>query len=219
MSALMSCILLLHPDRHRSMRLLAGTPPSVSVSMHLRTDPRASVPRCSFATLGIFAPLCLPLEFLGLSEPMESQVMAWPHLYAGEDVVLVSEAGSGKTMAYLLPLIQRVWEAEERGDKKSGQVAVVVPTQDLAVQVLKQARQLCDGGPLTCGDAAGDARGSHVLVGTPSTMVQCLGRSFRDRPGELTLVLDEADMLLSGVKKTATSSDRPVRPSHLNAAC
>ena len=41
-------------------------------------------------------------------------------------------------------------------------------------------------------------------------MVQCLGRSFRDRPGELTLVLDEADMLLSGVKKTATSSDRPV---------
>jgi len=113
-------------------------------------------------------------------------------------------------MAYLLPLIQRVWEAEERGDKESGQVAVVVPTQDLAVQVLKQARQLCDGGPLTCADAAGEARGSHVLVGTPSTMVQCLGRSFRDRPGELTLVLDEADMLLSGVKKTATSSDRPV---------
>jgi superfamily II DNA/RNA helicase len=181
--------------------------------MHPRTDPRASVPRCSFETLGIFAPLCLPLEFLGLSEPMESQVMAWPHIYAGEDVVLVSEAGSGKTMAYLLPLIQRVWEAEERGDKESGQVAVVVPTQDLAVQVLKQAQQLCDGGPLTCADAAGDARGSHVLVGTPSTMVQCLGRSFRDRPGELVLVLDEADMLLSGVKKTATSSDRPVRPS------
>ena len=64
--------------------------------------------------------------------------------------------------------------------------------------------------PLTCADAAGNARGSHVLVGTPSTMVQCLGRSFRDRPGELALVLDEADMLLSGVKKTATSSDRPV---------
>ena len=41
-------------------------------------------------------------------------------------------------------------------------------------------------------------------------MVQCLGRSFRDRPGELALVLDEADMLLSGVKKTATSSERPV---------
>ena len=142
------------------MRLVAGAVPGVSVSMHPRTDPRASVPRCSFETLGIFAPLCLPLEFLGLSEPMESQVMAWPHIYAGEDVVLVSEAGSGKTMAYLLPLIQRVWEAEERGDKESGQVAVVVPTQDLAVQVLKQAQQLCDGGPLTCADAAGDARGS-----------------------------------------------------------
>ena len=189
------------------MRLLAGIgAPTFSVPVHFR----ASVPRCSFETLGVFAPLCLPLEFLGLSEPMEAQAMAWPHIYTGEDVVLVSEAGSGKTLAYLLPLIQRVWEAEERGETASGQVAVVVPTQDLTVQVLTQARQLCDGGPLTCADAAGNARGSHVLVGTPSTMVQCLGRSFRDRPGELTLVLDEADMLLSGVKKTATSSDRPV---------
>ena len=151
------------------MRLLAGTvAPSLSVPMHFRADPRAPVPRCSFETLGVFAPLCLPLEFLGLSEPMEAQAMAWPHIYTGEDVVLVSEAGSGKTLAYLLPLIQRVWEAEERGEKESGQVAVVVPTQDLAVQVLTQARQLCDGGPLTCADAAGNARGSHVLVGTPT---------------------------------------------------
>ena len=153
------------------MRLLAGTvAPSLSVPMHFRADPRAPVPRCSFETLGVFAPLCLPLEFLGLSEPMEAQAMAWPHIYTGEDVVLVSEAGSGKTLAYLLPLIQRVWEAEERGEKESGQVAVVVPTQDLAVQVLTQARQLCDGGPLTCADAAGNARGSHVLVGAPLTL-------------------------------------------------
>ena len=195
------------------MRLIAAGPSGGSASLHLHVPTRASVPRCTFESLGIFEPLCLPLEFLGLSQPMESQVLAWPHIYAGDDVVLVSEAGSGKTMAYLLPLLQRIWEAEERGDKESGQVAVVVPTQDLAVQVLKLARQLCDDGPLTCADAANEARGSHVLVGTPSTMVQCLGRSFRDRPGALTLVLDEADMLLSGVKKTATSSDRPARPS------
>ena len=165
---------LLRPPCHRrpsSMRLLAGTgAPSLSVPMHFRADPRAPVPQCSFETLGVFTPLCLPLEFLGLSEPMEAQAMAWPHIYTGEDVVLVSEAGSGKTLAYLLPLIQRVWEAEERGEKESGQVAVVVPTQDLAVQVLTQARQLCDGGPLTCADAAGNARGSHVLVGTPLTL-------------------------------------------------
>ena len=160
------------------MRLLAGTgAPSLSVPVHFRADPRASVPRCSFETLGVFAPLCLPLEFLGLSEPMEAQAMAWPHIYTGEDVVLVSEAGSGKTLAYLLPLIQRVWEAEERGETESGQVAVVVPTQDLAVQVLNQARQLCDGGPLTCADAAGNARGSHVLVGTPLTRARARARA------------------------------------------
>ena len=94
--------LLRPPCRRRpsSMRLLAGTvAPSLSVPMHFRADPRAPVPRCSFQTLGVFAPLCLPLEFLGLSEPMEAQAMAWPHIYTGEDVVLVSEAGSGKTIA------------------------------------------------------------------------------------------------------------------------
>ena len=97
----------------------------------------------SFAALGVIAPLCLRLDLLQLHRPMEAQALAWPHLHSGEDAVLVSEAGSGKTLSYLLPLIQSVWEAEERGDAESGQVAVVVPTQDLAVQVLRVARQLC----------------------------------------------------------------------------
>lgn len=159
--------------------------------------------------MGVCAPLCLQLELLGLSQPMEAQSLAWPHLYSGEDAVLVSEAGSGKTLAYLLPLLQRVMEDEEQ-DRDSGQLAVVVPTQDLAVQVLRVARTLCDGGPLTCADVAGEARGAHVLVGTPPDMLRCLGRRFRDRRGTLRLVLDEADLLLSGVKKTGTSGDRPV---------
>lgn len=178
-----------HPVRHASARLCDAS---------------------SFAALGVIAPLCLRLDLLQLHRPMEAQALAWPHLHSGEDAVLVSEAGSGKTLSYLLPLIQSVWEAEERGDAESGQVAVVVPTQDLAVQVLRVARQLCAEGPLECADAAGDARGAHVLVGTPSNMVQCLGRGFRDRPGTLRLVLDEADMLLAGVKKTGTSGDNPV---------
>eukprot|EP00322_Chrysochromulina_rotalis_P010107 CAMPEP_0115827748 /NCGR_PEP_ID=MMETSP0287-20121206/207_1 /TAXON_ID=412157 /ORGANISM="Chrysochromulina rotalis, Strain UIO044" /LENGTH=448 /DNA_ID=CAMNT_0003280921 /DNA_START=44 /DNA_END=1390 /DNA_ORIENTATION=+ len=102
----------------------------------------------SFADLNCAQPLKEALKLDGLSQLMEVQQLAWsPLRHSHKDVALVAEAGSGKTIAYLLPLIDQMLEPCNAEVKSTGpyevqQVHVIVPTHELATQVLGVARTL-----------------------------------------------------------------------------
>lgn len=188
----------------------------------------------SFEKLGLSESLCEGVMELGISVPSEPQRLAWAPLHSGENAVLLSEAGSGKTLAYLLPLLNamvlQAGEQEELPPLSTGQLLVVVPTQDLAVQVAALARIVCGPTLLQVALAANAWWDAHVVVGTAHSAAQWLlsARSSarrgtrsgavhpelaHERPIELRVVVDEADVCMAGLQRKggkATSSKLPI---------
>lgn len=141
----------------------------------------------------------------GITTPTPVQAQAIPALMAGRDLLAVAPTGTGKTLAFALPLVRRI---EGQGKPKPGSVTALVlsPTRELAAQTLETLRALADGTRLGIVQATGGvpadrqaarlAHGADILVATPGRLTDLL-----DRPG-LTLdhlrylVLDEADRML-----------------------
>ena len=95
----------------------------------------------TFAALGVPAHLCARLDELGITEPFPVQAATVPDGLAGRDVCGKAPTGSGKTIAFGLPLIARVEKAAPRRPKG----LVLVPTRELASQVQEQLQALCWG--------------------------------------------------------------------------
>jgi superfamily II DNA/RNA helicase len=87
-----------------------------------------------FIELGLNETLAEKLAAVGISEPSEVQSQALPALLSGKDGVLVSPTGTGKTLAYLLPLLQKI-----DGSRRETQALVLAPTQELAMQIMREA--------------------------------------------------------------------------------
>ncbi|KAJ1637843.1 P-loop containing nucleoside triphosphate hydrolase protein [Pavlovales sp. CCMP2436] len=146
--------------------------------------------------------LSAALRARGINSPTPIQVAAFERVRAGESVVLHAETGSGKSLAFLLPILLRLAPGEK--------VLVVAPTRELAVQLSAEAASICGelGGSVELaivGTAPSvDAiAGACVLVGTPAELEFALCRS--DYAPQLTakfvgaikaVVLDEVDKLL-----------------------
>ena len=76
---------------------------------------------------------------LGFSKPTPVQERTWQSVLAGKDLCVRAETGSGKTMAYLMPLMERY-----RDCGRENKVLILVPTHELAMQVFRQARLLAE---------------------------------------------------------------------------
>jgi len=87
-----------------------------------------------FIELGLNEQLTEKLAACGISEPSEVQSQALPALLGGKDGVLVSPTGTGKTLAYLLPILQKI-----DGSRRETQALVLAPTQELAMQIMREA--------------------------------------------------------------------------------
>ncbi|EOD33452.1 hypothetical protein EMIHUDRAFT_467819 [Emiliania huxleyi CCMP1516] len=117
----------------------------------------------SFAELGVSEPLLAGLQGLGFEAPTEIQRQAWPFVRGGGDVVLLDETGSGKTIAYALPVLQAMLEEREelvaearraRGEegrlvlpRVPSQALLLAPNRELVVQVHATVRALLAGLP------------------------------------------------------------------------
>lgn len=133
---------------------------------------------------------------------MPVQAHALPYLMAGRDIMVQSRTGSGKTGAYLLPLLDRL-----NADHKGVQALILTPTRELASQVEREARLLFDGAGLgVCAVYGGvgygkqlDAlkAGVQVVVGTPGRVLDHLLRRTLSLEDLNVLVFDEADRMLS----------------------
>lgn len=138
----------------------------------------------------------------GWTSLMPVQSLALPYLMADRDIMVQSRTGSGKTGAYLLPLLPRL-----DAQRQSAQALVLVPTRELAVQVEHEARTLfADTGirPVAVYGGVGykkqmDAlrEGAQLIVGTPGRVLDHLLRRTLSLEHLRLLVFDEADRMLS----------------------
>jgi ATP-dependent RNA helicase DeaD len=133
---------------------------------------------------------------------MPVQAKAIPYLLAGRDLMVQSRTGTGKTAAFVLPILERV-----KVERATCQALVLVPTRELAQQVHGDAQELARGtgvrhvaihGGVSYGpqlDALG--KGAHLVVGTPGRILDHLMRGSLVLDDVRILVFDEADRMLS----------------------
>ena len=156
----------------------------------------------NFGDLGLHAALTDKCEQLGFSEPTPIQKKAIPVVLNGGDVIACAETGTGKTAAFLLPILQNL---EQFKHKKGTRVLILSPTRELATQTEAACRKFAPKG-ITCAAVIGGAgyarqtqalkQGVNILIATPGRLEDFMEQgmvNFRDLN---TLVLDEADRML-----------------------
>jgi ATP-dependent RNA helicase RhlE len=156
----------------------------------------------SFATFDLHPDLLRGLHGLGFSEPTPIQTKAIPPACAGRDVLACAMTGSGKTAAFLLPILQAL-RGKPRGVTRA---LVLAPTRELAVQIDQHRRELGRFTPVTGAAVYGGVgmepqetairRGVDILIATPGRLLDHLGRPYARLTGIEVLVLDEADRML-----------------------
>ncbi len=155
-----------------------------------------------FSDLGLPPELTAGIEALGYEVPSPIQVAAIPPALEGSDIVGLSETGSGKTAAFVLPALAKI-----RTNRFQPQVLILCPTRELAVQVCEEVHKLALKMPsLNAVPLYGGApiqrqmqvlkRGVHLVVGTPGRLLDHLRRGSLDPSEITTCILDEADRML-----------------------
>ena len=159
--------------------------------------------RDGFAALGIAAALIDALNKSGISRPAAIQREVIPQILAGRDVIAQSATGTGKTLAYLLPLVQRI-----DAGKREMQALILAPTYELVMQIHKQIIELTDnaGLPVMALPLIGDVNISrqieklrekpHIITGSPGRVLELIQKRKISAHTLKTIVLDEADRLL-----------------------
>ncbi|MCK6482384.1 MAG: DEAD/DEAH box helicase, partial [Planctomycetes bacterium] len=156
-----------------------------------------------FTTLGLPAVLCETLRRQGFETPTPIQERSIPFVLGGADIVASAETGSGKTAAFLLPVLARLLQ----GRRPAGSRALVlVPTRELALQVRGVAIDLSEGTSIGCAAVYGGVGmeeqsralrgGVDIVVATPGRLLDHAGRGATRFGGLEVLVLDEADRML-----------------------
>jgi ATP-dependent RNA helicase RhlE len=156
----------------------------------------------SFDSLGLAPELLRAVEEQGYTEPTPVQKEAIPLGLQGRDVVGSAQTGTGKTAAFLLPIIQRL----AQGPRGVIRALVMVPTRELAEQVLASARAYGRHSELKSVAVYGGVgmepqtralrAGVDIVIATPGRLLDHIGRSHVDSSNLEVLVLDEADRML-----------------------
>lgn len=164
------------------------------------TAPEDSLPPCSLEELpDIMREACARA---GWTRLMPVQAHALPYLMAGRDLMVQSRTGSGKTGAYLLPLLSLL-----NPEEKKPQALILAPTRELASQVEHEAALLLEGTGLSAAALYGGVgygrqlealrSGVQLIVGTPGRVLDHLLRRTLSLDALRALVFDEADRMLS----------------------
>jgi superfamily II DNA/RNA helicase len=161
----------------------------------------------TFADLAIAPFLQTALQRMRLETPTEVQATAVPLILEGKDVLIQSQTGTGKTLAFLLPVVSAI-KAEER----TVQAIIAVPTRELGMQIFNELGRLLEGTPLIAQQLIGGAnirhqidrlkKKPHLVVGTPGRLAELINDGKLKTQATRLLVLDEVDHLLDPTFKT-----------------
>ncbi|MGI9017396.1 MAG: DEAD/DEAH box helicase [Euzebya sp.] len=154
----------------------------------------------TFADFGVDATICDSLAEVGITSPFPIQEMTLPLALNGADIIGQARTGTGKTLGFGLPLLQRI-------DINGGlQSLVIVPTRELCLQVAEDLAQAGKGRGVDVVAVYGGkalqpqidaiAAGAHLVVGTPGRLLDLSRRGVMNLSGCHGLVLDEADEML-----------------------
>jgi ATP-dependent RNA helicase RhlE len=153
----------------------------------------------SFRALGVSAPVVEVLAKRGIEAPFKIQILVLPDALAGLDILAKSPTGSGKTLGFGLPLIERA----SRESRPSA--LVLVPTRELALQVAGELEPLAAARGLTVAAVYGGAplpaqakraKVAQLVIATPGRLQDLLDRRMISLDAVRSVVLDEADRML-----------------------
>jgi ATP-dependent RNA helicase RhlE len=160
----------------------------------------------SFASLGLIDPLLRNLQALEYQTPTPVQTKAIPAVLSGKDVMAAAQTGTGKTAGFALPLLQRLVQQGPAVSSNRARVLVLVPTRELAEQLLQSFVAYGKGLDLRFLAAYGGVsinpqmmklrKGVDVLVATPGRLLDLHRQNAVQFDQVQTLVLDEADLML-----------------------
>ncbi|WP_462329320.1 DEAD/DEAH box helicase [Thiohalocapsa halophila] len=159
---------------------------------------------CGFASLDLAEPLLRGIAKAGFETPTPVQCAVIPPALAGRDLMAAAATGSGKTAAFLLPIMQRLLAAP--APRAGTRALVLVPTRELAYQVLDHFHAVGSYSRLTAAAIVGGDPRNHqvnalrrnpeILIATPGRFLEHLETGEVDLTDLVFLVLDEADRML-----------------------
>lgn len=155
-----------------------------------------------FKELGLNDLLAEKLAASGIAVPTDVQSKALPQLLAGKDGVLISPTGTGKTLAYLLPLLQKI-----DGSRRETQAVILAPTQELAMQIMREAEAYGQPLGIKCTALIGGASIARqlermkskpaLIVGTPGRVREVSSTRKLSFHAVIGVVVDETDRIFS----------------------
>ena len=167
----------------------------------------------SFAELGVLPATVEALAAVGITHPFPIQALTLPVALHGHDIIGQAKTGTGKTLGFGIPLLQRVVAGDEPEsdqeppvERGKPQALVVVPTRELCVQVTEDIKKASAtrrvrilavyGGRAYEPQVEALRKGVEVVVGTPGRLIDLAQQGLLDLGHVRTLVLDEADEML-----------------------
>lgn len=159
----------------------------------------------SFEEMQLAAPIKKAIKLCGYTEPTPIQAKAIPEVLAGHDVIASAQTGTGKTAAFMLPMLERLSQVK-KGPKGAPRVLVLTPTRELAAQITDATRNygkflnvrstVILGGSSYVPQFRDLGRSIDLVVGTPGRLIDHLNRGSLDLSRLEVLILDEADRML-----------------------
>jgi ATP-dependent RNA helicase DeaD len=155
-----------------------------------------------FISLGISEAIAETLKIHGITEPTPIQEKAVPLLLDGKDIIAQSQTGTGKTFAFVLPILEKLDISNP-----NIQALIVTPTRELALQITHEIHKLIEhieginilavyGGQDVASQLKKLKKNIHIVVGTPGRLLDHIRRETVDFSKAAFLVLDEADQML-----------------------
>ena len=210
-----------HPRRgNRNRRSPGGRPAFAARNRDRRTTahPPALTPipcdttPVAFTSLPLDARLLEGVRDLGFSETRPVQSAVIPLALGGADLIACAETGTGKTCAFVVPMLQRLLNAGQdggltaRGDSARSRVLILAPTRELAVQIEDEIHGLAYHTSVTSAAVYGGVEmggqeralraGVDIIVATPGRLMDHMRQQNADLAGIELLVLDEADRMM-----------------------
>jgi len=184
----------------------------------------------TFAELNLEQSIMKNIELAGYTRPVPVQKYSIPIALAGRDMMSCAQTGSGKTAAFVLPIVSKLLknplrvDRNERGGMKYPRALIIVPTRELAQQIAEEVRKFSWGtglkgvavyGGTPTGSQYRDLmNGVDILIGTPGRLMDFLERRTYSLAKIQVAVLDEADRMLDmgfekDIRKIVQESDMP----------
>src|SRR6267142_1219596 len=159
-----------------------------------------------FRALNLSPQIMQAVRDAGYTEPTPIQVAAIPLISAGHDIIGIAQTGTGKTAAFVLPILMKLAASKPNGQPRRPRALVVAPTRELVVQIEENVRAYAKHVPLRMATVFGGVSerpqiealrsGVDMVVATPGRLIDLMEQRAANLSGVEFLVLDEADRML-----------------------